>query len=200
MEWKMETVYLGCAAVGGAVLLLQTLMLLFGGGDHDTDVHVDDAGIGPSGSGEVHTTDTGIGLLSVRTISAFLTFFGLTGWYGIGAGWKPLTTVFVAIGAGLVMLLGVAWLFHAQRRLASSGTVNLAGAVGHPARVYLRIPERNSGKGKITLLLQGRSVELSAFTNGAAIATGAEVRVVRQVTGDTFEVEPLTQTAHESPA
>jgi hypothetical protein len=200
MDWKMETVYIGCAAVGGTILVLQTLLLLFGAGDHDTDVHVDEGSIGHSGSGEEHAQDVGFGLLSVRTISAFLTFFGLAGWYGVGAGWAPLVTVLVALAAGFAMLFAVAFLLHAQKKLASSGTVDLAGAVGHAARVYLRIPERNSGKGKITLLLQGRTVELSAFTNGASIATGSEVRVVRQVTGDTFEVEPLTQPLQERTA
>jgi hypothetical protein len=188
---NMETVYIGCAAAGGTVLVLQTVLLLFGGGTHDGDFHLDHGDIGQSGSGETHATDTGIGLFSVRTIAAFMTFFGLVGWYGLGAGWSPLVTIGAALVAGFVMLFAVAWMFHAQKKLAASGTVDLAGAVGHPARVYLRIPEKNAGKGKITLVLQGRSVELNAFTNGAPIATGAEVRVVRQVTGDTFEVEPL---------
>ena len=49
----------------------------------------------------------------------------------------------------------------------------------------------NAGKGKITVAVQGRTVEFNAFTNGRAIPTNAEVRVVRQVTPDTFEVEPL---------
>ena len=192
MNWKMETVYIGCAAVGGTVLVIQTLMLLFGAGDPDGDVHVDEAGIGHAGSGETHGTDTGLGLFSVRTIAAFLTFFGLAGWAGTEANWHVLTTMGVSLGAGFVMLVGVAWLFALQRKLAASGNVDPAAAIGKSARVYLRIPERNSGKGKITMALQGRSVELNAFTNGAAIATGAEVRVVRQVTGDTFEVEPLS--------
>jgi hypothetical protein len=199
MDWKMETVYIGCAAVGGTILVVQTLMLLMGGG-HDSDVHFDHSEIGQSGSGETHEQDTGLGLFSVRTIAAFLTFFGLAGWAGVDASWNTLTTMGVALGAGFVMLVAVAWLFHLQKRLASSGNVNPAGAVGQSARVYLRIPEKNTGKGKITMALQGRSVELTAFTNGAAIATGAEVRVVRQVTGDTFEVEPLNQTAHGNTA
>jgi hypothetical protein len=108
--------------------------------------------------------------------------------------------VAVSLAAGFAMLFGVAWLFHAQKKLAASGNVDPAAAVGQPARVYLRIPENNAGKGKITLVLQGRTVELNAFTHGAAIATGSEVRVVRQVTGDTFEVEPFHKTAQERPA
>jgi hypothetical protein len=192
MQWNMETVYLGCASVGGTVLVVQTVLLLFGGGDHDADVvHVDTADIGAANSGEVHTQDAGFGLFSVRTVAAFLTFFGLGGWAGLNAGFAPGLTIALAFAAGLLMLFAVAWLFHAQKRLASQGNVEPAGAVGLTARVYLRIPEANTGKGKITVALQGRTVELNAFTNGRAIPTDAEVRVVRQVTVDTFEVEPL---------
>lgn len=192
MPWNLETIYLGCAALGGTVLVLQTILLLVGGGDHDADVaHVDTSDIGAANSGEVHSQDTGFGLFSVRTIAAFLTFFGLAGWGGVNAGWSPGATIAVALAAGTLMLFAVAWLFHAQKRLASSGNVDPKGAIGRPARVYLRIPEKNSGKGKITVALQGRTVEFSAFTNGPAIPTDSEVRIVRQVTVDTFEVEPL---------
>ncbi|MDZ4774624.1 MAG: hypothetical protein SGI72_15970 [Planctomycetota bacterium] len=192
MLWNMETVYLGCAAVGGTVLVVQTVMVIFGGGDHDTDAaHMDTSDIGAANSGEVHAPDSGFGLFSVRTVAAFLTFFGLGGWAGLNAGWAPGATIAAASAAGLSMLFAVAWLFHAQKRLASQGNVEPAGAVGRTARVYLRIPEQNSGKGKITVALQGRTVELNAFTNGPAIPTDSEVRIVRLVTADTFEVEPL---------
>jgi hypothetical protein len=191
MTWNMETIYLGCAAVGGTVLVVQTILLMFGGGDHDADAHVDTGGIGASDSGEAHGHDSGFGLFSVRTVAAFLTFFGLGGWAGLNAGWSGGKTIAAATAAGLLMLFLVAWLFHAQKKLASQGNVQPAGAVGLTARVYLRIPESNSGKGKITVAMQGRTVEFNAFTSGRAIPTDAEVRVVRQVTVDTFEVEPL---------
>lgn len=192
MSLDMETIYLGCAAAGGTILVVQTVMLLFGGGDHDADVgHVDHTEMGAADSGEAHGQGTGFGLFSVRTVAAFLTFFGLAGWAGLNAGWSGGATIAVALAAGFAMLLAVAWLFHAQKKLASAGNLDPRNAVGRTARVYLRIPEKNSGKGKITVALQGRTVEFNAFTNGTAIPTDAEVRVVRQVTVDTFEVEPL---------
>lgn len=193
MDWKLETIYIGCAAAGGTILVIQTITLLTGGGDHDADaVHVDHSEIGNANSGEVHTQDASFGLFSVRTIAAFLTFFGLAGWAGVNSGWSTLATLGVALAAGTAMLFGVAWLFHMQKRLSASGNVNPTGAVGQTAQCYLRIPPANTGKGKITLVLQGRSVEFTAFTNGREIQTGAEVRVVRQVTSDTFEVESLS--------
>lgn len=192
MSWTMETVYLGCAVAGGTVLVLQTAMLLFGGG-HDADAghdgHVD---LGQTDSGETHGHDATFGLLSVRTGAAFLTFFGLAGWGGSRAGWSTFATIGVALVAGTVMLFAVGYLFSLQRKLYSQGNLDPRNAVGRAARVYLRIPAANAGKGKITVSIQGRTVEFTACTVGPELATGSEVRVVRQITSDTFEVEPLS--------
>jgi hypothetical protein len=192
MSWTMETVYLGCAAAGGTILLVQTGMMLFGGASHDGDVmHADPSGIGHSGSGDHSGGDAGISLLSVRSIAAFLTFFGLAGWGGTSSGWGTFQTIGAAVGAGAVMLFAVAWLFSFQSKLFSQGNLDPKQAVGCTARVYLRIPGQSSGKGKITVSIQGRTHEFSASTAGAEIATGREVKVVRQITQDTFEVEGL---------
>ncbi len=192
MPGSIQTVYLVCAAAGGAVLFLQTALLLFGhGGDHDGDVVSADVASGHD-AGETHASDSGLSLLSVRAIAAFLAFFGLAGWAGTRAGWGTLPTLAAALGAGFVMLFAVAWLFSLQKKLTAQGNLEPARAVGLTARVYLRIPPVNSGKGKIQVVVQGRTAEFSAFTRHATqLETGSEVRVVRQVTADTFEVEPI---------
>ena len=59
------------------------------------------------------------------------------------------------------------------------------------ARVYLRIPGSGGGKGKITVSIQGRNKEYEATTQGPELSTGSEVRVVRQTSPNTFEVEAL---------
>jgi len=193
MSWTMPTVYLTCAAAGGTVLVIQTGMLLFGGVDHDADAvsGVGHAEIGHSGSGEATGHDAAFNLLSVRSGAAFLTFFGLAGWGGTNAGWGTFPTIAAATVAGGVMLLAVAWLFSLQHRLYSEGNLDPRNAVGRTARVYLRIPAGNKGKGKITVSVQGRTHEFDATTSGADIPTGSEVKVTRQITQDTFEVEAL---------
>lgn len=191
MEWSIKTLYLACAVLGGAVLLLQTVLLLIGGGDTDTP-HVDmQPDIGAADSGESPGHDTGFGVISIRSVASFFCFFGIVGMYGNSAGWGTLPTVGAAVGSGVVMLLAVAWLFSLQRKLYSQGNVDPRNAVGATARVYLRIPAQNSGKGKITVSIQGRTAEFAASTRGPEIPTGSEVKVTRQITQDTFEVEPL---------
>lgn len=192
MEWTIKSVYLGCAVLGGVVLLIQTVMTMTGGGDHDVGHAGDAPDLGAAGSGESPDHDTGFGLISIRSVASFFCFFGIVGMYGASAGWSATPTLAAATGAGVLMLLGVAWLFSMQRKLFSQGNVDPKNAVGCTARVYLRIPAAGAGKGKVTVAVQGRTVEYSASTKGAEIQTGSEVKLTRQITEDTFEVEPLT--------
>jgi hypothetical protein len=180
MSW-IETLSLGCALLGGAVLVIQTVMSLFGG-DHG-DMHHD--------VGDPAGHDAAANLISVRSVSAFIAFFGLTSWGCLKAGWNPYGALGAGLVAGLVMLIAVALLFRLPSKMHSEGNLEPANAVGQVAHVYLRIPGQNSGKGKITLVLQGRTAEFHACTRGAEIPTGAEVRIAKLITSDTFEVEGL---------
>lgn len=180
MSW-IEMLTLGCALLGGSVLLIMTVMSLFGG-DHG-DMHHDVAGTGDH--------DAAANLLSVRSVAAFIAFFGLASWGCLKSGWSPFASLVVGVLAGSLMLVAVGLLFRLPSKMHSQGNIEPEGAVGKVGHVYLRIPANNAGKGKITLVLQGRTAEFHACTKGAEIPTGAEVRIARLITSDTFEVESL---------
>ena len=182
-DGSMRMVYMACAVGGGALLSLQTILLLFGLGDADADFDAADGGE-QGGS---------FGVFSLRAIASFFTFFGLTGWLGVSRGWDPTLTVLAATAAGVALMLVVALLLRMQTRLQSQGNVDPRNAEGEIARVYLRIPSENQGHGKITVKVQGRSAEYAAFTNGPELPTGASVRVVRMTAPGTFEVVSLTE-------
>ena len=76
-------------------------------------------------------------------------------------------------------------------KLESKGNLDLTNAVGRTAQVYLRIPARKSGMGKVTVEIQQRSLQLNAVTDGDQIATGATVRVLSLLSNETVEVSPL---------
>ncbi|HPF14160.1 MAG: hypothetical protein H6830_10335 [Planctomycetes bacterium] len=177
-NWSSQTLFVGCAIVGGAILLLQLVLLLFGvDGDADLDVDGGD----------------GFGFASIRTLSSLVATFGLVGWWALNEGYSPAAATGFGAVAGLLMMFLVAWLFSLQSKLFQDGTVDSTRAVGLVATVYLRIPAAGEGKGKITVALQGRTHEFAASTKGSAIPTGAEVRVVAQTSPNTFEVEPLSE-------
>ena len=201
MDW-LANVYLYCAAVGGTVLVVQTILLLVAGTDHGGDAT--DAGSSDVDAGVAHDATLDhhdvaqshaaetifLKWLSIKTVVAFLPFFGLAGLAGGRAEWPPIVTLLVALVAGLAALFVVGWLMASLGRLQSTGTVNLANAVGQTGKVYLRIPRSLGGAGKVTVEVQGRSVECRAVTAAAEIPTGAPVRVVA-VNGNLLEVAPL---------
>ena len=180
-HWSITTLYMACAAVGGAIVFIQLAFTLLGFGGDDVDV---DGGIDFDG-------DHDLQFLSIRAISGFLMMFGLAGWAGTISGWSPPVTAIVALLAGLTTFAAVAWLLSLQSKLDSSGNLDPRLAEGKSARVYLRVPGENSGHGKITVELQGRTAEFEAFTTGADLPTGAQVRIERMTSPGVFEVVPI---------
>ena len=74
-------------------------------------------------------------------------------------------------------------------KMRSDGNINIEKAIGKTADVYLTIPAKEAGAGKITMTLEERFVELSAIQNGdTPLLTGTKVRVI-SVNGDTLVVE-----------
>ena len=64
-------------------------------------------------------------------------------------------------------------------RMQDSGNINLNNALAQTAEVYIRIPPARSEKGKITMLLQERFVELDAVTDSdTALMPESKVEVV----------------------
>jgi hypothetical protein len=183
-EWALVKVYIACAIAGGTILLGQAGLNLFGmGGDVDIDADVD--------ADALDAGDGTVSFLSVRTLASFMTMFGLVGWLGTAQGWGELRTPLFAFLAGSSIMLLVAYMMFMFQRLASEGNLSPRTAIGKTARVYLKIPAARSGKGKVTVVLQGRSEQFSAVTAGEELPTGSDCRLVDMTTEDTFQVEPL---------
>lgn len=175
----MNTFFLACALLGGAVLALQILLGMLGMDGHD--------------AGELHgeaAVAEGLELMSVRALSAGLTFFGLTGLTLEARDWPLWLSLPAALLVGAAAVVGVAAAMRAVLRLESDGTVHMEGAIGQSGTVYLSIPGERTGRGKVTLTLQGRTVEFQAVSE-LPLPTGAAVVVVDVVGPDTVEVVPF---------
>ena len=182
-DWTMTKVYIACAVAGGGILVGQTGLSLFGLGgaeDVDPDISVDDL----EGADDLN-------FLSIRALAGFLTFFGLVGWAGTASEWSGPATVGAAFGAGATVMVLVAFVMRMFARMHSEGNLRAESAIGKSARVYLRIPGEGQGKGKVTVSIQGRSMEFDAVTKGAELPTGSACKLIALTTEDTFEVAPL---------
>ncbi len=194
-------VYGFCAVVGGTILVCQSLLTMLGMADDveigDTDVGdvdvPDDVGGGAHHGHHARLTDWMFGVLTFRTVIAALTFFGLIGLALRNNESVGQTGAFaLALGAGVVAMYSVHWMMVGLQSLKADGTAHIENAVGTVAEVYLRVPPQGEGVGKVTVKIQGRTVEYRAVSEvGELIPSGANVRVVRVISPDTVQIEPL---------
>ncbi len=195
-ESVMSMFFLLCAIFGGTILLIQVALALFGFG---ADVDLPDADVGGDVGGDVgdsgHLAEVGHGgmvylakVVTFQTVVAFLAFFGIGGMVGLELGLRVGGTILLAAGAGVSAMLLTAYCFSWLRALQGEGTVQIRNAGGATGVVYLRVPGQDDGIGKVTIVLQGRTVELAARTPGPELRTGEKVVVSRVIDDRTVEV------------
>ena len=131
-------------------------------------------------------------MISLRTMVAALTFFGLAGMTAQSAGASAPVVVAVALAAGFAAMYSVFWIMQGLVRLKADGTVHIQRAIGKEAKVYLPIPGHGAGAGKVFVSLQGRTMEYPATTSGDPLSAGARVVVVNVVGQNTLEVQPCS--------
>ena len=167
------------------VLQFFLMMLGFGGGGDEG---------GDFGDTTEHASPADIfKVLSLRTIIAGITFFGLGGLAGLTSGCsKPISVLFAFI-AGLVAIYGVYYLYRAAARLKDDGSLTDKTLVGATGSVYVRIPSAQSGAGKVLVSQQGRTVEYEAITAGEELKTTTPIIVVRIISSTTVEVAPAVK-------
>lgn len=191
----MQDVYLWSAIVGCTLLLVQFILQVFGLGDSDADAGAADGagdGHGHFGADDAaHGTAGNVffGMLSLKALVAFMGIFGLTGLSLEQEDLSPFVRLGLSVLAGVLAMFLVAWMMRMLHSMGSSGTLVLTNALGQVGSAYLHIPGSGQGQGKISLEMQGRSVELVAMTDGPAIPTGATVRVVEVLANETVKVE-----------
>jgi hypothetical protein len=174
----MATFFLICAAIGGFFFLAKLIAMCFGADHGDADVST-------GHDFAVHEGDAGFKLLSVQSVAAFFLMFGLVGYAMLraskfSAGWS----VVGALAAGLTAMVVIGLVFMLFKKMQSSGTLDLANAVGQVGLVYLRIPP--GGAGKVQVTVQGRQVILDANSPGKEeLKSGEKIRVTA-VVGDSI--------------
>jgi membrane protein implicated in regulation of membrane protease activity len=207
----MTTVFIVCATIGGTVLIIQFLLTLVGLGGHAFDIDVPhdiahdlgvDLHVDAGGDFHVdanldadhdvaaihHGSSWLFGVLSFRTITAALAFFGLCGLAAHSAEMSTMYVTLIATAGGAGAMTAVYWMMRGLRRLDTEGTVRIQRAVGRHGCVYLGIPGEDGGSGKIQINLQNRTMEYSAVTSGPRLPTGTKVVVVGVVNPNTVEV------------
>ena len=92
-----------------------------------------------------------------------------------------MTTIPTVVGllvSGAAAFALVVLLMRFIYKMQSSGTFQPEKLVGRRATVYVSVPEKRSGRGKITLNAQGKFMELDAMTDGERLSVDDPVEIV----------------------
>ncbi len=189
-EWwvglsPVEQIFWGIAIVFSILFLIQFGLSLLGTDlDADADIDVDST----DGS---FSLDPSFTLLSVRSIIAFFTFFGWMGVLALNNGYKTGVVVAIAFAAGLCAMVVVAYLMYFFSRLAEVGNADINDLIFKNATVYLSIPGRRKGIGKIHVTLNSSLREMDAVTEGETLENGKSVKIVEIIDENVLVVEPI---------
>jgi hypothetical protein len=177
----MEKVY-WCIAIPFTLLFIIQVILTFVGGD---------LGLEAEGDADMSVeSDSGIDFqfLSIKNIIAFFTIFAWVGIVCINKNVAPFPTVFISTLSGVAMMLLMATLMYYMGKLSENGTLNVQNAKGRTGTVYLTIPAKRLGMGKVQIKVQGFQT-LDALTDGDEIPTGAIVDVIEIINNDILLVK-----------
>ena len=200
----LHGLFLFCAVLGGTIMILQLLFSLIGFGMDDigdgVDLSVDgmDADVEIDGSAGGDFAEAGhntmfvefLKVISLKTLIAGIAFFGLGGLIGLSLGFSPFLASVLALIAGALALYFVYWIYKKINAAQSDGTVSAKSLIGAQGKVYLKVPGKRSGVGKVLINQQDRTMEYEAVTPGEAIFSGTEIIVTKIISSTTVEVGP----------
>lgn len=161
--------------------------------DADTDLDTDgDADADGGGDADVSGHSGLFAGLKLFTLRGIVAFFAVCGWGGLWLlrmGMHPIFAVFLAIAMGFWAMLLMALFLRVALKLQDDGTLDFRNALGTAGTVYLTIPARRTGEGKVHVVVQDQLRELEAVTDDEApIPTGTEIVVVGLSGGNTLVV------------
>ena len=172
--------YFVMALVGTLLFLLRLVFALFAGDGGDFDADVDGG------------TDASFTLFSLLSVMAFI--MG-TGWMGLACridwGLGRVPAVLLSVGFGVAMMFLASGLMYMTRRLNRTIRYDPRTAIGRTGRVYMTIPGKGQGSGKVQVSVSGRLMTLNAITRGEGLPAFTDVKVVEARDDDTLVVEPL---------
>ncbi len=153
------------------IFLTQTILAFIGashgdGSDADFDSH-DHAGDG-----------TVFHYFSFRNLINFLLGFGWSGVSLYGTVPNHFLLIIIALSVGVFFVWLFFLLIQQLQRLSEDNSFQLADAVGKLGEVYLKVPAKRTGIGKVQVSIKGSTHELEAVTDGDELRHGEKVAIV----------------------
>ncbi len=152
------------------IFVIQTVMTFMGADASD--------GLSSDFDGNLDGADTPFQVFSLRNLINFLLGFS---WCGISFfNSIPNTNLLIAVSlaAGIAFVYLFFLIISQVTKLAEDNSFKLSEAINKTAEVYLSIPGKMGGKGKVLISVKGSVRELGAVTTSEKIDTGTMVKVI----------------------
>lgn len=165
------------------IFLIQTIMTFVGADGAD--------GIDADFDGDLENGDSHFQVFSFRNLINFLLGFSWTGisFYHVI---HPAFLILLSLAIGALFIYMFFVIIRKLQKLAEDNSFQYEETLNKTADVYLTIPEKKSGKGKVLISVRGSVRELDAMTeSGTRIATGSVVKIVKIVNENILLVETL---------
>lgn len=176
------------------IFVIQSILTFIGIGGHgDFDTSFDTTGDVDLGGGDgSFDADPSMNLLTFRNLVNFCLGFGWTAVLLHDNIDNNFILLFIAVLVGVALVAAVMWLFKWLSSMQQSGNIDVhSSAVGCEGKVYLTIPGERKGEGKVQITINNAVREYTAVTDGDAIRTGAQIKVVEVLDSETLLVEEL---------
>ena len=185
----MMKILWGITLAASLIFIIQTI-LTFVGADVDSSFDVDASGLDDPSVADVG--HSGMNLYTFRNLVNFLLGFGWTAILLRESVRSTFLLILIATVVGVLLVVGVMFLFKWINSMQQSGTIDVfKQAAGCQGKVYLAIPAERGGSGKVQISINNSVREYDAVTDGDALPTGTDVKVVEAINGTTLLVEPL---------
>jgi hypothetical protein len=165
------------------IFLIQTIMTFAGVDAHD--------GVSADFDADLHHGDAPFQLFTFRNLINFLLGFSWTGISFYGTLENKTLVVALSIMIGSAFVGGFFFLMNQIQKLAEDNSFKIDNALNQVGSVYLTIPERKSGKGKVQVSVKGAFHELDAITEKDKIESSAMVRIVKIESNNLVVVERI---------
>ncbi len=165
------------------IFIIQSIMTFIGMDSHDssaTDMHTDAGGDGMA-----------FHVFTLRNLINFSLGFSWTGisFYNMINNHFLLICIAIIIGIQFIALFF--YLMIQINRLSEDNSFKIKDTIDKTGSVYLSIPERKTGKGKVQVSINGAFHELDAITEKEKIETGAAIKVLKVEDNDIVLVEKI---------
>lgn len=165
------------------IFIIQTILTFIGVDSSD--------GIDADFDGNLEGAEAPFQLFSLRNLINFLLGFSWTGISFASVISNQILLISISVLVGVLFVYVFYLIIKQVQKLAEDNSFKITNTLYKTAEVYLPIPERKSGRGKVMISVNGAFHELQAMTEHNRIPSSTLVKVVKIESNNILIVETV---------